>query len=578
MCGILGVVQNKAIERGDFENRILQLNHRGPDHNSTKFFLNDQVALGHSRLSIIDLNTSGHQPMSNENQTIWLTYNGEIYNYIELRNTLISNGHYFKSNSDTEVLIHGYEEWGINELVNRIEGMFAFGIWDNNKQKLFAARDRLGVKPFYFHYENSTFSFASEIKALNFNKEIDHNSIADFLIYRFVPSPKTIYKKVKKLEPGAILEFDKNLPELKIEKYWQPHRYINNLKPIDYKDEIEYTIKNSIRDAFHSDVDVAVFLSGGYDSTSILNFIPPEIKNVSTFSVGFKNLKKSEHLDARKVSQHFDTKHNELIFKNNFSENMSEIANVFDEPLGGSSFLAVHQLTKFASKSHKVAIGGDGGDEIFGGYKWYQKIITQKSLDLRNLLTGKKYLLKKYHQLMSWSGYSYRELKTLLNYSFDQDDDLWLYKKFDNPNFSNLKRLQNLDLCTFLPEVINTKVDRTSMNHSLEVRVPFQNHILVEKMLSLDENLYFKKGVNKILIKQFLKGNIPDSILNKKKQGFSVPISQKHNFDFLLNGSLVKHGLINKKPLEELVYYKNTKKLWPLEILENWYNTWMVEK
>jgi len=578
MCGILGVIQNKPIERGFFKNKILKLKHRGPDHIDTMFFHDDQVALGHSRLSIIDLNVTGHQPMCNEDQTIWVTYNGEIYNYIELRNKLISNGHSFKSNSDTEVIIHGYEEWGLKGLVNRIEGMFAFGIWDNNKQKLFAARDRLGIKPFYFLYENPTFSFASEIKALNFKKEIDQNSIADFLIYRFVPSPQSIYKNIKKLEPGTILEFDKNLSDLKIEKYWQPNSYINNLKPIDFKDEIEFLIRSSVRDSFHSDVDVAVFLSGGYDSTSILNFMPSEIKNVSTFSVGFNNWKRSEHLDARIVSQHFNTNHNEIIFDNNISENINEVAKVFDEPLGGSSFLAVQQLTKFTSKSHKVAIGGDGGDEIFGGYRWYQKILSQRSLDAISLLIGKKYLLKKYHQLMSWSDYSYGELKTLLNFSFEQDDDLWLYKKFDSPNFSNLKRLQNLDLCTFLPEVINTKVDRTSMYHSLEVRVPFQNHILVEKMLSLDENLYFKKGVNKILINQFLKGNVPHSILNKKKQGFSVPIFQKHNFTFLLNGSLVKHGLINKKPLEKLIYYKNTKKLWPLEILENWYNTWMIDK
>jgi asparagine synthase (glutamine-hydrolysing) len=578
MCGILGVVQNMPIERKFFESKILKLTHRGPDHIETMFFHNDQVALGHSRLSIIDLNVTGHQPMCNEDQTIWVTYNGEIYNYIELRNKLISNGHSFKSNSDTEVLIHGYEEWGINGLVDRIEGMFAFGIWDSNKQKLLAARDRLGIKPFYFLFENSTFSFASEIKALNFKKEIDHNSFADFLVYRFVPSPQSIYKNIKKLEPGTILEYDKNLSELKIQKYWEPNRFINNLKPNDFKEEIEFLIRSSIRDTFHSDVDVAVFLSGGYDSTAILNFMPSEIKNVSTFSVGFNNWKRSEHLDARIVSQNFNTNHNELIFDNNISENMNEVAHVFDEPLGGSSFLAVQQLTKFTSKSHKVAIGGDGGDEIFGGYRWYQKILAQKSLDLISLLTGKKYLLKKYHQLMSWSDYSYGELKTLLNFSFDQDDDLWIYKKFDSPNFSNLKRLQNLDLCTFLPEVINSKVDRTSMYNSLEVRVPFQNHILVEKMLSLDESLYFKNGVNKILINQFLKGIVPDSILNKKKQGFSVPISQKHNFNFLLNGSLVKHGLINKKPLEELIHYKNMKKLWPLEILENWHNTWMIDK
>jgi asparagine synthase (glutamine-hydrolysing) len=578
MCGILGVVQNKPIDRLFFESKILKLNHRGPDHVDSKFFHNDQVAIGHSRLSIIDLTSDGNQPMCNEDQTIWVTYNGEIYNYIELRNTLISKGHSFKSNSDTEVLIHGYEEWGLKELVERIEGMFSFGIWDINKQKLLAARDRLGIKPFYFRHENSTFSFASEIKALNFNKEIDHNSFADFLIYRFVPSPKSIYKNIYKLEPGTLLEFDKKSSELKIVKYWQPGRYINNLMPKYFKEEIDFLIRSSVRDSFNSDIDVAVFLSGGYDSTSILNFMPSEIKSVSTFTVGFDNWKKSEHLDARKVSHYFNTKHNEIIFENNISENMSEVSQVFDEPLGGSSFLAVQQLSKFTSKSHKVAIGGDGGDEIFGGYRWYQKIISQRSLDVLSFLKGKDYLLKRYHQLMSWSDYSYKDLKPILNFSFDQDDDLWLYKKFDCPNVPNLKRLQNLDLCTFLPEVINNKVDRTSMYHSLEVRVPFQNHYLVEKMLSLDQNLYFKKGVNKILMNQFLKGNVPDSILNKKKQGFSVPITQNHNFDFLLNGSLVNYGLVNKKPLEQLVFYKNTKKLWPLEILENWFNTWMLDK
>jgi len=582
MCGILGRIDRNLINISTFRLQLQQINHRGPDGNGVKLLCDGKIALGHKRLSIIDLTESGAQPMCNEDESIWITFNGEIYNYLALKNELIVSNHIFHSNSDTEVLIHGYEEWGIDGLVKRLNGMFAFAIWDDHKKKLFAARDRFGIKPFYYaHSTTLGYSFASELKALvaapDFDNAIDFNAMADFLVYRFIPAPNTIYKSTKKLLPGHFSEYDYSSGDLKIECFWKAEDYVGQEKYTDYAESIENTLSKSVVDHLISDVPVGVFLSGGYDSSALVHYMKKSTPQFSTFSIGFKDWPNSEHEDAKIVAELYKTDHREQILDGSMQDDLSNYAYYYDEPLGGSSFMPTFKVAQMTAKTHKVVLGGDGGDELFGGYKWYYKVLVQRQSGkgrLKKLFGHRDDLLELYHASMSWSGYDYKEANLLINAGIEEKENIWLYKKYDSPTASDLKRLQLIDINTFLPDVINTKVDRASMASSLEVRVPFLNHELAEKMLALNEGLYYEAGVNKKLLKSFLAPHLPKQILDKKKQGFGAPVTYNKDFEALKDGLLVKDGLLNSQMVENYIKQKNRAKLWPILILENWYKRW----
>lgn len=591
MCGVIGhYSKQEKICLTHFNEMRDQMYHRGPDSGDSELLLNDHLAFGHRRLSIIDLSEDGTQPMSNEDGTVWITLNGEIYNFQLLREELISKGHQFMSKTDTEVIVHGYEEWGVDGLLSRIKGMFAFAIFDAKVNKLFLVKDRFGIKPLYYYYDGQDFIFSSEIKSIvkwkGFKKEISIPAIEHFLLYRFIPVPITIWKNVSKIPPATYCCLNLESGDWQTHKYWD----VRNQAEIEIdfeeaKERTEDLLKKSVEEHLAADVPIGVFLSGGYDSGAIAAFMSELDYKANSYSIGFENWKGSEHKFAKLVADRYDLNHQELVLNNNLIEKTEELMFYYDEPLGGSSFMPTYEVSKLAVQDVKVVMAGDGGDEIFGGYNWYYSIMEAKSSFVQSLNKKirpenyKERLIQDYYDRMSWAGYDVSEVDRLLNRSpMKLKDGLAFYRPyfiFD----STLKSLQYCDMNTFMPEVILNKVDRASMANSLEVRVPFLDHELVEFLWSLPTNVYYKKGVKKPLLREIIKHRLPQEILNKPKTGFGAPVNQIQHLlkiyeTALVGGELQKSGLINVDLMHEYLAKRQVRKLWPLYILEAWLKKW----
>ena len=336
MCGIVGHLKiAESINPQLFDQMRDTLQHRGPDGSGTQILNNNKIALGHRRLSIIDLSNFGKQPMCNEDATIWLTFNGEIYNFEKIRTELQEKGHIFISKTDSEVLVHGYEEWGVEELLSKLNGMFAFAIWDQKEQKLVAARDRFGIKPFYFYHDSKQFIFASELKAIimepSVKREVDFSSVSDFLVYRFIPSPKSIYENIKKLPPAHYLIYDFANSTYKTVKYWKlesKNERLNSYSEIVEK--CEALLMTSIKEHLVSDVPIGIFLSGGYDSSSIVHYMSKLGYPVKSFTIGFENWGESEHEYARIISEKYFTSHYERILPPTLGSHISDLVYYYD--------------------------------------------------------------------------------------------------------------------------------------------------------------------------------------------------------------------------------------------------------
>lgn len=592
MCGICGVTNfNKPIDPKGFEQQLDTLKHRGPDGAGTQFLENNTVALGHRRLSIIDLSKNGAQPMSNEDGTIWIAFNGEIYNFETLKKELISLGHHFKSKTDTEVIIHGYEEWGVNVL-DKLNGMFAFGIYDNNKKQWFLARDRFGIKPLYYSLSDEKFVFASELKAIvtdkEFFREIDFDAVSDFFIYRFIPTPKSIWKGIKKLPPGhyCLLDHDSNLA---IKAYWQLEPKNNTTTLEEVVEKSSHLLRSSIESRLLADVPIGLFLSGGYDSSLVAHFLHQLDYPLQSFCAGMNNWNGSEHEPAKIVADVFQSEHKTLMLKlENMNELMSKLSYYFDEPLGGSSFIPTYLISELAAQELKVVMAGDGGDEIFAGYNWH-KVIYEK---WNHNLLGKfirwrkgddQFLKNEYNKSLNWTKWKFNQLGQIFSKEVIQDelgkDDFCIYKKSINYQFGPIKAMQLFDYNLFLPEVILTKVDRASMANGLEVRVPFLDHRLAEFMISLNEKNYFQKGKNKLILFEILKKNIPIEILEKPKKGFGMPIgklfSTNRMLDFVSKSTLANSGILSKNWHQNLNRNSRFNKIWSVYIFAHWYERWM---
>jgi asparagine synthase (glutamine-hydrolysing) len=383
MCGIVGII--------DYENNIEKellvkmrdsLEHRGPDDKG--YFIDNHIGLGHRRLSIIDTSYSGHQPMSNEDDSIWISYNGEIYNHLEIRNQLQKKGHVFKSNTDTEVIIHAYEEYG-EKCLQLFNGMFAFAIWDSNKKQLFLARDRIGQKPLFCYMKNNLFLFSSEIKSLvhhpKFIKEINFDSVSHYLSYQFIPHPYSIYKDCYKLNPGHYLVYKKN--QINIQKYWDIDFQEINDSEENIKKNILTMLEESTEKRLMSDVPLGAFLSGGLDSSAIVYFMSKRINNIKTHSIGFQEEKCDETKYAQIISDEFNTNHKVKIIDYDITKEINLISKKVSEPLGDPASIPTYILSEFAKKDVTVSLSGDAGDEIFGGYNRYSANLKRNNLDYK---------------------------------------------------------------------------------------------------------------------------------------------------------------------------------------------------
>jgi len=600
MCGIVGLIYKDAqVDRYNFATMRDTMSHRGPDDADTEYFEDMHIALGQRRLSFLDLSSAGRQPMSNEDGKVWIVLNGEIYNYIELRKELEAAGHTFKTHTDTEVIVHGYEQWG-EDVVNRLKGMFAFGVLDLARQKLFLARDRFGIKPLYYTITDKYVVFASELKAIvsckDVPSEVDLTSIADYLVYRYVPSPKTIWKGIHKLPPAHTLTFDYRSFTAQTSEYWKlTFNQKNRSKPEQLAARFGVMLANSVAIHARADVPIGSFLSGGYDSSAVVHYLKEAGYTPDTFAIGFKDWDNSEHRYASMVADKLDVPFNFFLAEEATLDLLDIMPDVYDEPIADISILPTWLVSHEAAKKVKAVMSGEGADELLGGYWWQKKLYGMSNpepVTWRDKL--RKYLgqpaitepidrLEFYSEANAMGRFNREELLRAFApelHSIVPQDPEWFYRQHFDSSLSPLKSFQRMDIKCFMGELVLVKVDRASMASSLEVRVPFLDHEIFDYVLTASEHRYFKPEVTKYLLNDNIKNHLPDEIMQRPKQGFVGPddfyIKVDRYRSILKDCELVKAGIINQEYIDSLFETTEHWKLWKLAVLEGWYRRWVT--
>jgi len=617
MCGIFGKLffEKTKIEEKDYKDCLDAISHRGPDDEG--FYVDENIILGAKRLAIIDLSEAGHMPMTNEDGRFWIVFNGEVYNFLELKKDL-EKRHKFRSRTDSEVLLHLYEEKGV-DCLRYLRGMFAFAIWDKKEKILFLARDRLGKKPLKYYFNDKFFVFASELKAIlkdkEVKKEIDWGAIDEYLTYQYVPHPKTGFKGIFKLEPAHFLLITLD-GKIKKEKYWNlDFGQKLNLSESEWIEAIEEKLKESVKIRLISDVPLGAHLSGGIDSSTIVAMMAQEMKEpVKTFSIGFREKEYDETKYARLVAKRYGTDHHELIVEPNAIEILPKLVYHYEEPYADSSALPTWYLCQMTKNYITVALNGDGGDENFAGYDRYNAVKLYFSL---KFLPGKKILkktneilyhltqLRIFHKgvrfLSSFEEDFISFYERLIGY-FQEEQKEKLYqpdikKLIENSRGSNflreiskntmgewLDRILYLDINSYLPGDLLVKVDIASMAHSLEVRSPFLDHEFMELCAKIPSNLKMKGHNKKYIFKKLAQKYIPKECIFRPKTGFGVPLefwfkNELLNFlkERILSREFLNYGF-NKNFLEQLIneHQKGVRnhsyRLWALLILNEWLN------
>lgn len=600
MCGFVGYVGKDSKKKENIKKMADLIAHRGPD--SSGYYVDDDIALGFRRLSIIDLD-NGSQPIYNEDKTKVVVFNGEIYNYQELRDELLKCGHDFTTNTDTEVLIHGYEEYG-EKLLDKLRGMFAFVIYDIENKEIFAARDFYGIKPFYYSMMGDTFLFGSEIKSFlihpDFKKELNKKVLEYYLTFQYSPGVETFFKNVYKLLPGHYLKYkDGNLD---IVKYYEIEFSVDNDMSYDeWKDGIKKRLSDSIKAHKISDVEVGSFLSSGVDSS----FIAASSDVDKTFTVGFNNEKYSEISYAKDLSKNIDTTNiSKVISKEEYFKNLSNIMYYMDEPLADPSAVALYFVTKIASENVKVSLSGEGADEIFGGYNiyqepfvwsWYYKIpfgirkVVGKVAGIFPSHRGLNFLVRRGKKLEDrFIGNAFifdkSEVKKLLNFKMETNG----FKDLTQPFYDKVSdcddvvRMQYIDFNFWLIGDILLKADKMSMANSLEVRVPFLDRPLIDYACKLPTEFKTDKFKTKKIFRDIASETLEDKVSNKKKLGFPVPIRVWMKDEDVYNTIKKRFSMADeffdvKKIIKLLDDHKNGKKdnsrkVWTIYIFLLWYD------
>ncbi len=611
MCGIAGIINYSAdqMDRKIMEGMIHVLRHRGPDDNG--IFSDRHVLLGHVRLSIIDV-AGSKQPLSNENGTIWVTFNGEIYNYPELRKKLIAMGHHFKTLGDTETLVHLYEEYG-QEMVHHLQGMFAFAIWDREEQSLLLVRDRMGIKPLYYCQKGDNFIFASEPKAFFQHPDIDAHpdarGIWHYLTYRSVPAPGTLFDGIAKLRPGCMLAVTQKGCTEKC--YWDvpliPEHSKSPLKGQNTKyasEQVESLLLTSVKRRLISDVPLGAFLSGGVDSSLIVAMMSKLTSApVRTYSVGFHNFASSEVHYAKIVADQYKTDHHELILEEDcFTENLETLTWIRDSPLSEPADIPLHLLAKMARNDVKVLLSGEGGDELFAGYPKYAydrfapvvNLLPEPLTQLvwrilparfRRVEVALRSLCEKdpADRWAQWfSPFTKQEKLRLTSTSNSWENPTKQY--FERTRgYDRLDRMLYTDCKLWLPDNLLDRGDRMTMGASVECRVPFLDHELVEFAFSLPANVKVKGFTRKWQVKQIALKYLPESIVNRRKVGFSVPLAQWFRgklrdmcYDRICQSNGLLRQLLSHQELQKILndHCSNRKdnalKIWTLLGLSIW--------
>jgi asparagine synthase (glutamine-hydrolysing) len=600
MCGFVGIFDTRGGREidSDLLHRMNESQfHRGPDEGGVH--IEGGIGLGHRRLSIIDL-SSGQQPLYNEDKSVVVVYNGEIYNFPELSEELKGCGHQFRTHCDTEVIVHAWEEWG-DKCVDHFRGMFAFALWDRNRQSLFLARDRLGIKPlFYAYLPDGYLIFGSELKALQthpgLDKALDPLAIEDYFSYGYIPDPRTIYRNANKLPSGHYLNVSRDVRS-ELKQYWDvPFSTQASVSEDDIKEELMVRFKEAVDIRLIAEVPLGAFLSGGVDSSAVvalMSGISPD--PVNTFSISFGDPKYNESAYAAQVASQYLTNHRVAQVDPDDFDLIDQLAGLYDEPYADSSAMPTYRVCELARKNVTVALSGDGGDENLAGYRRYrwhmneERIRGVMPLSLRKPLFG---FASRIYPKADWAPRVFRAKSTFQGMARDSVNAYFhtisiftdeQRKSMFSPGFQSelqgyqgsevlrkhaeqsptdhpLSLVQYLDFKTYLPGDILTKVDRASMAHSLEVRVPLLDHKLVEWISSLPPELKLKGGSGKDIFKSALEPHLPKEILYRSKMGFAVPLSswfrgplRKRVQDALLGERLANTGLFNRTFLESMV-------------------------
>lgn len=591
MCGIAGVIDIASQVSGEM---LMEVNavqqHRGPDDNGIYINIDQNVGFGHTRLSFIDLSKKGHQPMQNTDKSLVITFNGEIYNFKSLRAELLKAGHIFNTETDTEVILNGYREWGIH-LPEKLLGMFALAIYDINNREVFLARDHFGIKPLFYHSSNTQFLFSSEVKGiLKMNptlKKIKKESISLFLANRYIPTPNTIWENIYKIPPGHWLKLQIETMQMEQGSYWKLGKSAD-LENKDAADKVSSLITDSVQMHLVSDVEIGSFLSGGMDS-SLLVYLMQKKLNYPTqaFAIGFNGWEQSEHKYAELVANALDVK---LHIKKEEEIKLDLVKKLmwhYDDPIADISIIPTYEVCQLASKHVKAVVSGEGADECHAGYWWDkpEKFIHKNYCHkFKSAFKSSSFSEIKYHytHAMGMGIFDVDELRSALTATYASHipkDPFNHFNSFEVKGVDTIHQIQLLNFYTFMSDLILVKVDRASMAHSLEVRVPYLFKPMVEYLYNLKCTSYLKKGVQKPIIRDLLKNNVPNIISDRPKQGFVGPDSFYMNYTLykntLIDGRLVNDDVINPDYINKLIDNKDHWRLWKLFVLENWWQVWM---
>ncbi len=626
MCGICGVM-NFERERSIDEHELRRMNeaifHRGPDQDG--FYIKGRVGMGMRRLSIIDL-SGGKQPIRNEDGSIWIVFNGEIYNYPELRADLEKRGHRFYTKADTEAIVHAYEEYG-HDCPNKLNGMFAFAIWDERKQCLFIGRDRLGKKPLYYYHDRERLVFGSELKSIlqvkSIPRRVSPEALDLYLTYEYIPAPHTIFADLKKLPAGHTITIHDN-GKTELRRYWDLHFHENGHRPQELRQGLVDLLQDAVKIRLMSDVPLGAFLSGGIDSSCIVALMARVMDQpVKTFSIGFEEGSYNELYYAREIARHFKTDHHEMIIRSNALEWTEKLVKHLDEPLGDFSIFPTFLVAQMARQHVTVALSGDGGDELFGGYDTYVADAMARKYRklpaiLRNELipavtrmippTEKKKgainrlkrfvdgaVLPEDLQHVRWMIFLTEQeksslygdaMRTMARTTEAHDFIRHFFQRADSKDYVN--RQLYVDLKTYLCDDIMVKVDRMSMATSLEARAPFLDYRVVEYAATIPGALKIQGTQTKKILKEAMKELLPPAIIGRGKEGFSIPIKnwlknelRPMMLEVLSPAALKRDGFFNADHVQRLVnehvqgVENHSHRLWALMVFGIWRNQYL---
>jgi len=642
MCGIVGFKTSRNFKSfcEDLPKAVSALSHRGPDDSGIFCYEQAGIGLGHRRLSILDLSSAGRQPMCSDDQRVWISYNGEIYNFKKIRQTLESLGHQIKSETDTEVVLKAYLQWG-TDCLQYFQGMFAIAIWDGNHHQFFLARDRIGIKPLYYYYHNDTLLFSSELKALmffrGFIKDIDPDAIPLYLHYQYIPTPRTIFKHTFKLQPGHFLIYKKGEPS--VQAYWGLPKRETTKKDAVFDEtkclkQLDGLLHEVISDHLVSDVPLGALLSGGVDSSVVVAIMQKvNTSPTQTFCIGFGEETYNEAPWAARIAKYLHTDHTELYVTPKEALNVvSELPWIYDEPFADASAIPTYLVSKLTRSRVTVALSGDGGDEQFSGYvrywttaamdntfSWFPASLRKMAayfLEALPIHVIEKYYQKWQHYLPrqwivanfpdKWQKFMHVLDKTDIQEIYRTTICLWSREEIlalcgkkpaestfemafnETAGWPPLSKLMYVDQKTYLPDDMLTKVDRASMAASLEIRVPLLDHRVVEYSASLPDQLKYKNGTGKYVLKKLLAQYVPETLFERPKRGFGVPIDQWFRnelkpllCDYLSPNRIKKEGMFDHKLVEEKIKdhlhgkANHQYPLWALLMWEMWREKWL---